>query len=129
MYEFGLFHVLQVAEGNSMWWQYAKPGHYNDPDDVALGFVFGKDQSDPWNVLGPTVSETEAKLYLGLWALMKAPFILSIDFARNAPVSRASRAWPQWILPLISNPHLIAISQDPLGCARRRKVNPNTLFR
>jgi hypothetical protein len=66
----------QVAEGNSRWWQYAKPGHYNDPDDVALGFVFGKDQRDPWNILGPTVSETEAKLYLGTWAMMKAPFVL-----------------------------------------------------
>jgi hypothetical protein len=40
----------------------------------------------------------------------------SVDFARNAPVSRASRAWPQWIIPLVSNPYLIAISQDPLRC-------------
>ena len=35
---------------------------------------------------GPSVSETEAKLYTATWAMMKSPFILSVDFARNALV-------------------------------------------
>ena len=52
---------MQVAEQNSQWWQYAKPGHYNDPDDVALGFVFGK-RSNTSTMLGSSVSESEAKL-------------------------------------------------------------------
>ena len=64
---------------------------------------------------GDHVTEDEAKLYLGTWAMMKAPFILSVDFARNSKKPDSESNWPQWILPLISNPHLIALSQDALS--------------
>ena len=47
---------MQVAEGNSAWWQYAKPGRYNDPDDIALGFIFGQNASHPWTALGGPLS-------------------------------------------------------------------------
>jgi alpha-galactosidase len=110
---------MQVAEGNSHWWQFAKPGHYNDPDDVALGFVFGRNASHPWRALGDHVTEDEGKLYLGTWAMMKAPFILSVDFARNSNKPEGERNWPQWILPLVSNRDLIALSQDTLSAQVR----------
>lgn len=110
---------MQVAEGNSHWWQYAKPGHYNDPDDVALGFVFGRNASHPWSALGDHVTQDEGKLYLGTWAMMKAPFILSVDFARNSNKPEGERNWPQWILPLVSNRDLIALSQDALSAQVR----------
>lgn len=47
--------------------------------------------------------------------MMKAPFILSVDFARNY-----GHNWPEWVVPLISNPHLIAISQDELSVQAHR---------
>ena len=47
--------------------------------------------------------------------MMKAPFILSVDFARNSLKPESEVNWPQWIIPLVSNKHLIAISQDPLS--------------
>ena len=103
---------MQVAEGNSRWWQYAKPGHYNDPDDVALGFLFGDTTGNTSTALPPTVSEAEAKLYLGTWAMMKAcaalptpeparfrltssgdsPFILSPSTSHGTATSRRASA-------------------------------------
>lgn len=109
---------MQVAEGNSRWWQYAGPGRYNDPDDMALGFLFGP-QTNTTHTLPQTVSEAEAKLYVGTWAMMKAPFILSVDFARNSRMP-GSQDWPSWIVPLVSNRHLIAISQDSLSIQGHR---------
>ncbi len=100
----------------------AKPGHYNDPDDVALGFVFGRNASYPWTALGDHVTEDEGKLYLGTWAMMKAPFVLSVDFARNSNKPEGERNWPQWILPLVSNRDLIALSQDAVSAQVRLTI-------
>ena len=113
---------MEVAEGNSQWWQYAKPGQYNDPDDMALGFVFGRDAKNPSSVLGPSISYTEARLYLATWAMMKAPWMVSVDFARNCkrPTGCGSHDWPEWIVPLLSNTHLLAISQDALSAQAHR---------
>jgi hypothetical protein len=213
---------MQVAEGNAAWWQYAKPGHYNDPDDVALGapgpstsfwcHLILKPENLPrqaqdkhrktWKKekrfgrlhirkecivsmertgrprdrgRGETLSRylglatktlarsfprstSKRVVYLarqsrdkrqedckekakqkekrffwcgacfsaGTWAMMKAPFVLSVDFARNSARSRpgvspASEAdWPHWILPLVLNPDLIGISQDPLSVQAHR---------
>eukprot|EP01048_Picozoa_sp_COSAG05_P018183 COSAG05_NODE_2613_length_2837_cov_1.206355_1_plen_580_part_00 len=110
---------MQVAEGNSVWWQHAGPGHYNDPDDMALGFLFGARTANS-TALAATISHAEAKLYVGTWALMKSPFILSVDFARNSAKPEGTHEWAAWIVPLVSNPHLIAISQDALSVQGHR---------
>ena len=119
--------------------------NFSEFADALREFVEG-DQKDwgglisPRTSLPPTVSEAEAKLYLGTWAMMKAcaalptpdparfrltssggsPFILSVDFARNSNKPEGERNWPSWIVPLVSNRHLISISQDPLSLQGHR---------
>ena len=91
---------MEVAEANSQWWQHAKPGHYNDPDDIALGFLFGPTEGT--TRLPQTLSRAEAHLYFATWVMMRAPLILSADFARNEP-DRGGSEWPSWLLPLVTN--------------------------
>jgi hypothetical protein len=86
---------------------------------MALGFIFGQ-RTNTSALLPQAVSEAEAKLYVATWALMKAPFILSVDFARNSRKPESEGDWPAWVIPLVSNKHLIAVSQDPLSVQGHR---------
>jgi len=108
-----------VAENNARWWQHARPGQYNDPDTLAMGFQFGT--AAPLD--GDMLTLAETRLYLGLWVIMKAPLVLSVNFAREVrqvPHGQDSASWPRWILDLVSNREAIAINQDPLSAQAHR---------
>ena len=60
-----------VAELNSHWWPHARPGQYNDPDSLAMGFLFGPDAA----LLGHQLTLAESRMYFGLWVMMKAPLL------------------------------------------------------
>lgn len=84
---------------------FAGPGHWNDPDMLVVGRV-------GW---GPTLHETrltpdEQITHITLWSMLAAPLLLGCDLTRL----------DEFTLALISNPEVIEVDQDPLGCQGRR---------
>lgn len=71
------------------------PGHWNDPDLLEVG--------------NGGMAAGEYRSQFAIWALMKAPLLLSTDVASLSPPT----------LALLSNPELIALNQDRLGVAGR----------
>ena len=71
----------------------AQPGGWNDLDILEVG--------------NGAMTDDEYKLHISMWAMLKSPLLMGNDFATiDAPT-----------LSLLSNPALLAISQDPLGIA------------
>ena len=79
---------------------YAKPGNWNDPDMLIVGWV-------GW---GPTLHTTrltasEQYTHISLWAMLSAPLLLGCDLTRL----------DDFTLNLLTNDEVIDIDQDPLG--------------
>ena len=85
---------------------YARPGHYNDMDMLEVGHrvgsvktAFGKD--------GDTgLTEEEERTHFGMWCFLSSPLLLGCNV----------RAIPQSTMKLITNPYLLAVNQNDLGC-------------
>jgi alpha-galactosidase len=86
---------------------YAGPGHWNDPDMIMVGML-GMGPN-----LHPTgLSPDEQITQVSLWSLVAAPLLISCDLYRIDPFT----------LALLSNDEVIAVDQDPLGQAARRRI-------
>lgn len=77
---------------------YARDGHYNDMDMLALGFR----GSSP--IGGPGLTQTEEEAHFGLWCIMSSPLLIGCDLSKI----------PSSTLDLLKNRELIAINQDKL---------------
>jgi len=73
---------------------YAGPGHWNDPDMLAVGHG----DFDANHL-------TEARSHLTMWAIAAAPLLLGYDLRNPAPA----------LLDLVGNTEMIAIDQDAAG--------------
>lgn len=83
---------------------YAGPGHWNDPDMLAVG-VLG------WGNLHPTrLSPNEQITHITLWSLLAAPLMIGCDLTQLDAFTMA----------LLSNDEVIAVDQDRLGKGARR---------
>jgi len=90
----------------------AKPGHWNDPDMLVLGWV-------GW---GPHVHPTrltpnEQYTHISLWCLLSAPLLLGNDLERM----------DEFTISLLTNDEVIAINQDPLGKQATPKIVQDSL--
>jgi alpha-galactosidase len=87
---------------------HAEPGHWNDPDMLVVGKL-------GWGPsLHPTkLTPNEQITHMSLWSLLAAPLLIGCDMTdlKNDPFT----------LALLSNDEVIAVDQDPLGKAARRK--------
>jgi len=83
---------------NAQYWQYAKPGQWNDPDYILIGTVGA---GCAVNSLTPD----EQYSYMSMWCLMASPLIFSGDMARL----------DEFTLNILCNAELIAVNQDVLG--------------
>ena len=84
--------------------KYAGPGHWNDPDMLLVGnHGTGKATSAKGKYKGMT--QEEYKSHFALWCMLDAPLLTSCDLRT---VSKEDFA-------IISDPMLLAISQDELG--------------
>jgi alpha-galactosidase len=89
---------------NAAAWEYAKPGRWNDPDYVLIGWVGNAHRlSDPPHKT--TLTANEQYSYMSMWALMAAPLIYSGDMSRL----------DEFTLNVLCNAEVIDIDQDPLG--------------
>ncbi len=82
------------------WTPFSKPGHWNDPDMLVVGWV-------GW---GPRLHETkltpdEQYTHISLWCLLSAPLLIGCDLEKL----------DAFTLSLLSNDEVLAVDQDALG--------------
>jgi alpha-galactosidase len=96
----GFYHI---AFSNAQHWQYAKPGQWNDPDYILIGWVgnaHGMGEGKP-----TALTSNEQYSYMSMWCLMAAPLIFSGDMEKLG----------DFTLNILCNAEVIEVDQDPLG--------------
>ena len=92
-----------IGRSNADHWQYAGPGHWNDPDYIIMGYIrdpFRKNQ-----VSKTELSQSEQFFYMSMWSLMAAPLIYSGDMGQL----------DEYLLNVLCNNEVIDIDLDTLG--------------
>jgi alpha-galactosidase len=104
---FELDRIFDVAIKNSEHREFSKPGEWNDPDYIQIGYI-GNASKMGTPELTPMPPNMQYA-YMSLWCLMAAPLIYSGDIQRL----------DDFTLNVLCNPEVIDVDQDPLGeCAR-----------
>ena len=93
----------RIGMSNARHWEYAKPGEWNDPDYILIGWV--GDARGMGEGKETTLTPDEQYSYMSLWSLMAAPLIFSGDMARLNPFT----------LNVLCNAEVIDVDQDSLG--------------
>ena len=93
----------KIGFSNAKHWENARPGAWNDPDYILIGWVgdahgMGEGKKTP-------LTPNEQYSYMSLWSLMAAPLIFSGDMAKL----------DAFTLNVLCNAEVIAVDQDPLG--------------
>ena len=100
---FELDRIFDVALKNSEHRQYSKPGEWNDPDYIQIGWIgTAKKMGVPELTPMPAAMQYA---YMSLWSLMAAPLIYSGDMSKL----------DEFTLNVLCNPEVIEVNQDPLG--------------
>ncbi|MDO8952912.1 MAG: putative Ig domain-containing protein [Draconibacterium sp.] len=100
---FELDRIFDVALKNSEHHEYSKPGEWNDPDYIQIGYI-GNANNMGIPELTP-MPPTMQYAYMSLWSLMAAPLIYSGDMSKL----------DEFTINVLCNPELIEVNQDPLG--------------
>jgi len=104
---FGLDRIFDVALKNAEYGIYSKPGAWNDPDYIQIGYVGNANGGGL-----PTQSKltpTEQYSFMSLWCLLSAPLIYSGDLTKMDDFTKN----------VLCNTEVIEVDQDPLGkCAK-----------
>jgi alpha-galactosidase len=88
---------IALAHDRSAPW--AKPGNWNDPDMLIVGFI-------GWGNPQPTrLTPDEQYLHMSLWSLFSAPLLIGCDLEKL----------DAFTLNLLTNDEVIAVNQDALG--------------
>jgi alpha-galactosidase len=100
-----LNRLFDVALKNAEHAAWQKPGAWNDPDYIQIGWT-GSGKEFP-------LTPTEQYSFMSLWCLMSSPLFYSGDLTKL----------DDFTLNILCNPEVIAIDQDPLGqCAQVKFV-------
>ena len=83
--------MARIGFGQNELSQWAKPGHWNDPDMLEVG--------------NGGMSETEYRTHMSLWAMLAAPLLAGNDLRNMSPE----------ILAILTNREVIAVNQDKDG--------------
>jgi alpha-galactosidase len=100
---FELDRIFDVAMKNSEYRQFSKPGEWNDPDYIQIGWI-GNANKMGTPELTPMPGNMQYA-YMSLWCLMAAPLIYSGDMSKL----------DKFTLNVLCNPEVIEVDQDPLG--------------
>lgn len=97
--------IFPVALKNAEHRADSKPGCWNDPDYLQIGYIGdGRGGTTPC-----PLTPNEQYAFMSLWCLMAAPLFYSGDMSRL----------DEFTLNVLCNPEVIEVDQDPLGlCAR-----------
>jgi alpha-galactosidase len=120
---------LGILEGSSMppyyyiglstaeHWEYARPGAWNDPDYILIGWFRNALKEEEFEKTSLTPDEQYA--YMTMWSMMAAPLIYSGEMSLLDPFT----------LNILCNREVIGINQDVLGKqARIIRKNSNELI-
>lgn len=91
-----------IAFSNEKHWEFARPGAWNDPDYILIGWI-GADNGKSFQRTKLTPDEQYS--YMSLWSLMAAPLIFSGDMSKL----------DAFTLNVLCNSEVIDVDQDPLG--------------
>jgi alpha-galactosidase len=112
---FELDRIFEVALANAKHRDFQKPGAWNDPDYIQIGFIgdaHGMGQPKPC-----PLTPTEQYSFMSLWALSAAPLFFSGHMGKL----------DEFTINVLCNPEVIDIDQDPLGqCGRVIMTGENT---
>ena len=92
-----------IGFSNAKHWEYARPGAWNDPDYILIGWVGATHGMGEGKKT--TLTPDEQYSYMSLWSLMTSPLIFSGDMAKL----------DAFTLNVLCNAEVIAVDQDPLG--------------
>jgi alpha-galactosidase len=92
-----------IGMSNAQHGQYARPGAWNDPDYILIGWVGDAHRMGEGTKTKLTPDEQYS--YMSMWSLMAAPLIFSGDMGRL----------DEFTLNVLCNHEVIAVNQDPLG--------------
>jgi alpha-galactosidase len=100
-------NVMKITFANETLFQWAGPGHWNDPDMLVIGKIgWGPD------VRATQLTPNEQITHITLWCLLAAPLLLGCDLSQLDPFT----------LALLTNDEVIGVDQDPLGKQASRKA-------
>lgn len=114
---FELDRIFEVALANAKHRQYQKPGAWNDPDYIQIGYIgsahgMGEPRPCP-------LAATEQYSFMSLWALSASPIFFSGHMGKL----------DDFVLNVLCNPEVIDIDQDSLGqCGRVIALNSDTFL-
>jgi alpha-galactosidase len=95
---------FRIGLKNAQHYEYARPGAWNDPDYILIGYIGNARKTDePAKMTALTPDEQYA--YMSMWALMAAPLVYSGDMSRL----------DEFTLNVLCNAEVIDVDQDPLG--------------
>lgn len=100
---FELDRIFEVALKNSEYRQYSKPGEWNDPDYIQIGYIGNAHKQGIPELTSMPPNMQYA--YMSMWILMAAPLIYSGDMSKL----------DEFTLNVLCNPEIIEVNQDPLG--------------
>ena len=87
---------------------YARNGHYNDMDMLAIGYKgnqSGLGGKSAFDITKDYLNDDEEDAHFGIWCIMASPLLIGCKI----------EGIPQRSLNLLKNKELIALDQDPLG--------------
>jgi alpha-galactosidase len=114
---FELDKIFDVAVNNAKHRQYSKPGAWNDPDYIQIGYIgiANKEGVAEQTKMPPNMQYA----YMSLWCLMASPLFYSGDMNHL----------DAFTLNVLCNPEVIEVDQDPLGqCAKVIMGNDSTFL-
>lgn len=92
--------VSQIIDANEQWAEVARPGHWNDPDMLVVGWV------SVGSAMHPThLTPDEQFAHISMWCMMSAPLLIGCDLTKL----------DDFTLGLLTNDEVLAIDQDALG--------------
>jgi alpha-galactosidase len=100
---FELDRIFDVALNNSEHREYSRPGEWNDPDYIQIGYI-GNAHKMGIPELTPMPAAMQYA-YMSMWSLMASPLIYSGDMSKL----------DEFTLNVLCNPEVIEVNQDPLG--------------
>jgi len=96
----GFYHI---GLSNAQHWEHAKPGQWNDPDYILIGWVGNARKQAEGTPT--TLTPNEQYSYMSMWCLMAAPLIFSGDMEKL----------DDFTLNILCNTEVIEVNHDPLG--------------
>jgi len=93
----------QIGLSNAQHWEHARPGAWNDPDYILIGWVGSARRMGEGEPTALTPNEQYS--YMSMWSLMAAPLVFSGDMAKL----------DEFTLNVLCNAEVIEVDQDALG--------------